>query len=217
MPSARAAFHEEFLNVPGPNWLQSRRVWSLASALYNDRRTVEARVGRAVEYVMAANTLSYAEAVTALDRLNTSASPFTVLDGRLFGLASTSGYGRAYALLTRGDAERQATRLNVAVGQYRARYGRYPTVLAELVPDFIGAVPPEPFGAPSFGYRLEEPDRYVLWSLGIDGEDDGGEAGLGRSGQTIAFSDGGDDIYTFPRGEPTDEPELVPIEEDDAP
>ena len=217
VPGSRAALQAELFGGPYSTWLQSARLWSLASVLYNDRRTVETRATRYMEYVLAANTLPYAKAVAALDRLDTTACPFTIADGCPLGVSSTSGYGGSYAMFTRRDAQRQATRLNIALGQYRARHGRYPTALAELVPNFIDALPPDPFGASSFGYRLEAPDRYVLWSLGIDGEDDGGQPGLGYAGQLVAFSDDGDDIYTFPRGVPTAEPELVPAEEDDAP
>lgn len=46
-----------------------------------------------------------------------------------------------------------------------------PRALADLVPDFLSAVPTDPFANKPFGY---DPERGVLWSVGEDGVDHGG-------------------------------------------
>jgi hypothetical protein len=105
----------------------------------------------------------------------------------------------------------------IALSRYKADHGEYPESLAELAPLYIAELPPDPYGAPSFGYRREAPDRYLLYSLGIDGKDDGGEPGVDYNGKPRQYADAGDDIYTWPRGPAADEPVLVPAQSAPAP
>jgi hypothetical protein len=64
----------------------------------------------------------------------------------------------------------------IAVERYRAKNGRYPESLAELVPDFLAAVPQEPWQPGALKYmRLAAPDAfgrgYLLYSVGPGGVD----------------------------------------------
>jgi hypothetical protein len=58
----------------------------------------------------------------------------------------------------------------------RAR-GGYPQKLEELVPDFTARLPLDPCGGGAFRYRCDAPGSYLLYSVGLDGRDDGGSAG----------------------------------------
>jgi hypothetical protein len=61
----------------------------------------------------------------------------------------------------------------VAAERYRLRHGRWPEGLAALVPDFLPAVPLDPFdGQPLRYHRLA--DGVVIYSVGEDGTDNGG-------------------------------------------
>jgi hypothetical protein len=75
--------------------------------------------------------------------------------------------------ITRGDAQRRIVELALAMCRYRAKNGKYPEKLDELVPDFIAFVPLDPFdGKPM---RLKKTDgKIVIYSIGTDGIDDGG-------------------------------------------
>ncbi len=66
--------------------------------------------------------------------------------------------------------------LDLALRTYRADHGEWPVELSELVPDYLGAIPHDPMSSQPFVYRPEEPE-FVLYSLGFDGEDDGGRCG----------------------------------------
>lgn len=187
------------------------RIWNLASIFYNDRATVEGKVRNSIAATIAAGGLEYTDAVHALDTSARYDWSINRLDGhRLLG----SGFyaTRLYQLVVRHEAARRATRLMVALNRFKAERGQYPERLSELAPTYIAELPPDPFGAPSFGYRREAPDRYTLYSLGVDGKDDGGVAGHTDQGTPKRFSDHGDDIYTWPRAEPTCEPTLVPVQ-----
>lgn len=62
-------------------------------------------------------------------------------------------------------------RTEVAIARYRQAHGRLPARLADLVPEWLPAVPGDPFkpGKPLFW------EKGKLWSVGPDGLDQGGE------------------------------------------
>ncbi|NLH72436.1 MAG: hypothetical protein GX456_05220 [Verrucomicrobia bacterium] len=66
-------------------------------------------------------------------------------------------------------------RVACALERHRLAIGRYPETLAELAPSFISRVPVDPVNGGPLKYRLIDRDRYVLYSVGPDGVDDGGK------------------------------------------
>ena len=66
----------------------------------------------------------------------------------------------------------ELARLGFALASYRADHGRYPTELADLVPDRVAEVPKDVFNDSELHYRLEE-EGYLLYSVGVNGKDDG--------------------------------------------
>jgi hypothetical protein len=77
--------------------------------------------------------------------------------------------------VAQGDARRRLARILVDVHRYRAREGRLPQSLEDLVPAITTFVPIDPFdGQP---LRLGRKDAYLIaYSIGPDGEDNGGTA-----------------------------------------
>ncbi len=61
----------------------------------------------------------------------------------------------------------------VAAERYRRARGRWPATLADLTPAFPGAVPLDPYDGKPLRYR-KLPDGVVVYSVGLDGNDDGG-------------------------------------------
>ncbi|MGD8452487.1 MAG: hypothetical protein PVJ57_11760 [Phycisphaerae bacterium] len=72
-------------------------------------------------------------------------------------------------------AKRRMAATALALQLYELDHGHRPATLAELVPDYLPAVPTDPFAADdrSLGY-LPDATPPVLYSVGPDGEDDGG-------------------------------------------
>jgi len=64
--------------------------------------------------------------------------------------------------------------LACALERFRLGTGAYPDTLRELVPKFLAELPHEPTNGEPFRYRREEKEGYVLYSIGLDGIDDGG-------------------------------------------
>ena len=62
-----------------------------------------------------------------------------------------------------------------ALAAYRADHGTYPAELAALVPKYVPAVPEDLFSGEPLRYKRAGPG-YVLYSVGLNGKDDGGRA-----------------------------------------
>ena len=65
---------------------------------------------------------------------------------------------------------------DLAIQAYSLAHGRPPAKLGILVPDYLPEVPEDPFSGGTLVYRLT-PDGYLLYSVGVDGVDDGGRRG----------------------------------------
>jgi hypothetical protein len=74
--------------------------------------------------------------------------------------------------------------IELSLRAYQLDHGRLPTHLSELVPDYLPAVPQDPFGDGDIKYRLTG-DSYKLYSVGPDGVDDGGERVYFQNGKEV--------------------------------
>jgi hypothetical protein len=63
----------------------------------------------------------------------------------------------------------------LAVERYRLARGRWPESLAALVPEFLAAVPADPYDGQPLRYRRLA-DGVVVYSVGPDGADGGGQS-----------------------------------------
>jgi hypothetical protein len=61
-----------------------------------------------------------------------------------------------------------------ALRLFHSEHGRWPASLIELVPDLLSKVPTDPFSGQPLVYRCTE-DGYLLYSVGGNGVDDGGQ------------------------------------------
>lgn len=64
----------------------------------------------------------------------------------------------------------------IALKRYQLKHGSYPPDLASLVPEFIATVPLDPIDGKPLRYRPNGDGTYLLYSIGLNGKDDGGDA-----------------------------------------
>ncbi len=90
---------------------------------------------------------------------------------------------RAAELTFRVLAKRRLAATALAIRWYETDHGAPPATLEALVPDYLPAVPADPFasGGRPIGYRPEAP-RPLLYSFGANMRDDGGTPAYGNSG-----------------------------------
>jgi hypothetical protein len=81
------------------------------------------------------------------------------------------------------EAGRNVVISAIALKRFQLKQGRLPDTLAELAPDYLPAVPIDPYDGKPLKYHPNYDGTYLLYSVGEDGVDDGGDASL-PSGKT---------------------------------
>jgi hypothetical protein len=74
----------------------------------------------------------------------------------------------------RSEQNHRNLQLAFTLAAYYADHRRYPETLAELAPKYIDKIPDDLFSGQPLIYRLEG-DGYLLYSVGVNGIDDGGQ------------------------------------------
>jgi hypothetical protein len=69
-------------------------------------------------------------------------------------------------------------RTGIALERYRLKHGAAPAALAALVPEFLPAVPLDPYDLRPLRYRVLADGTPHVWSIGWDGSDNGGAASV---------------------------------------
>lgn len=69
---------------------------------------------------------------------------------------------------------RQMTITAIALQRFKLAHGQYPTQLGELVPAFVEVVPRDPVDGQALRYRPQSDGNFLLYSVGENGVDDGG-------------------------------------------
>ena len=115
-------------------------------------------------------------------RWSSDSGPFGMYD-RIGGVEARSFIANAIA-----DACRRLSVTGLAMHRHRARHGRFPEALEKLVPEFLQAVPVDPFDGASIRFRPETHGS-TLYSVGPDGVDGGGrrvgDLRLGEEGDIV--------------------------------
>ncbi len=63
----------------------------------------------------------------------------------------------------------------VALQRHRQKHGKFPASLASLVPEFLAEVPRDFMDGQPLRYKLQPDGQFLLWSVGEDFKDDGGD------------------------------------------
>lgn len=98
---------------------------------------------------------------------------------------------RALNADARDLAMQRMARMALAVERYRIAKGALPAQLTDLVPQFLPELFQDPFDGQPLRYK-RTPDGYMLYTIGDDRQDDGGEekpknSGKGARGRDFAF------------------------------
>jgi hypothetical protein len=79
----------------------------------------------------------------------------------------------AFHTTARGLAHRDLVLAAIAARQFEQKHGQLPDSLAALVPEFLPAVPTDPFDGKALRFQITD-EGLVLYSIGRDRKDDGG-------------------------------------------
>ncbi|HWI57647.1 MAG TPA: hypothetical protein VNZ22_10505 [Bacillota bacterium] len=96
------------------------------------------------------------------------------------------------------EAARELTITAVALKRYQLRYGQYPGELSALVPEFLMALPRDPADGQPLRYHLKPDATFLLYSVGEDGLDDGGDASQTDKSEGVRWQKGRDLVWPQP-------------------
>jgi hypothetical protein len=94
----------------------------------------------------------------------------------------------------RAETERQMTLAAIAAKRHQLRHGALPPSLEALTPELLPAVPYDPMSGKTLCYRLKPHGGFLLYSVGEDGKDDGGDP-RPSSGDTYGLWEGRDVVW----------------------
>lgn len=128
-----------------------------------------------------------------------------ILNMRSVSLAFSRRGGSLLEHAAEAEAERRILITALALERYRGKHGSYPSTLAPLAPDFLKTVPVDFMDGQPLRYRLREDGHFLLYSVGLDCVDHGGQiASQPEPGQPgfrptdFAAIPPGDIVWPFP-------------------
>ncbi|HTX21471.1 MAG TPA: hypothetical protein VMD27_06410 [Candidatus Aquilonibacter sp.] len=95
------------------------------------------------------------------------------------------------------QAEVDLARVACALERYRLAHGEYPESLDALVPQFIEQLPDDVVNGQPLHYRLTDDGKFVLYSVGWNGTDDGGQVVFNKGYESVN-PDEGDWVWKYP-------------------
>jgi hypothetical protein len=87
----------------------------------------------------------------------------------------------------RAETTKQIMITAIALKRYQLKYGNYLPDLDSLVPEFLSSIPLDPVDGKPLRYRLNTEGTFLLYSVGENGKDDGGDPSLEKGIESSNF------------------------------
>lgn len=117
------------------------------------------------------------DALRRLDELETRLRQDRFPVRRMFSRMMLPGMSKAVAKEVRHVTIMRCAQTACAVERYQLKHQTLPPTLEALVPEFLDAIPQDPFTGAPLKYRTRG-EGYVVYGIGDDGTDDGGQEPL---------------------------------------
>jgi hypothetical protein len=134
------------------------------------------------------------QALTNLNRLNSTGGQIRYW----LSLRAIPNISRAVETALRNETERQMTLTGIALARFRLAHGSFPQDLRDLSPQWIAQPPYDPMSGKALHYRPSSDGGFLLYSVGLDGIDDGGNPASESSANRFGFWDGRDVVWPSP-------------------
>jgi len=108
-----------------------------------------------------------------IERVVAHRSPYTIL-----AAIALPNFTRATQATARNQTWVNQAFIVCGLERFRLAHGSYPENLDALVPQFVEKLPPDIIGGQPLHYRRTEDGQFVLYSIGWNEKDDGGERAL---------------------------------------
>lgn len=100
---------------------------------------------------------------------------------------SLKAFGPILPRVIKLEAQRRLTVTGIALKRYQLKYNHWPETLAQLSPEFLVAPPMDPYDGHPLRYHPNPDGTYLLYSVGEDGIDQGGDASPAKVTSTPSF------------------------------
>ena len=118
-------------------------------------------------------------------------TPFNVL-----ARVGVPNFSRAFQTTVHNQTLVNETFIVCALERYRLAHGQYPETLDALVPQFADTLPHEVIGSQPLHYRRTDNGGFVLYSVGWNETDDGGQIVRKKDGTVDTYSNEGDWVWS---------------------
>ena len=95
--------------------------------------------------------------------------------------------GKSFRKVTVAECSKQMTVTAIALKRFQMQHGNFPEKLSELAPEFLAAVPSDVVDGQPVRYRRNADGNYLLYSIGENDQDDGGNPALESGTQSSSF------------------------------
>ena len=96
-------------------------------------------------------------------------------------------FEKAFKKVMKVETARQMTITAIALKRFQLKHGNYPAQLSELAPEFLASVLLDPVDGQPLRYRLNSDGTFLLYSIGENGKDDGGNPALEKDIESSSF------------------------------
>jgi hypothetical protein len=108
-----------------------------------------------------------------------------------FGEMLGSGWmGSVVGKTIRIEAARRVVVAAIALKRFQLKHGQWPATLDELAPEFLSSIPIDPYDGKPLRYHPNADGTYLLYGVGEDGVDDGGDPTNTASGSSNLYWQG---------------------------
>ena len=121
-----------------------------------------------------------------------TAHPYRVLVGMLFPAVFNVAEKYAYS-----QSAIDLARIACALERHRLKHGSFPESTAALVPEFLPMLPHDLMSGTALKYRRTVDGKFILYSVGLNETDDGGEVVLGSGKPPRADLKRGDWVWSY--------------------
>jgi hypothetical protein len=123
----------------------------------------------------------------------TRTKPWYLAPGGVLSQALTPNFVRVVPGAARAQSAVNLARVACSLEAYRLQHGGFPEKLTDLPPGVLAQTPHDLVNGRPLRYHLTEGGRFLLYSVGWDGQDDLGQVA------SAAFEQGTDWVWCYPR------------------
>lgn len=154
------------------------RIWRFAWSHQDQHRGLE-QMQRLIEIARAAaKDRSALPARDGVEELIFQTADPNIYDRLRFPNIAVISLSRMVAKAMRAETDRSLAISAIALKRCSLRHGEYPSTLKALAPEFFLTVPVDYMDGKPIKYKLQPDGSFMLYSVGEDGKDDGGDSSL---------------------------------------